>query len=206
VECCVTCTRNTIDSLTSGSRADGYGEKYSARSSARNCISAGINKEKSEGELAWAHFLIADILNNRGVYQEALTHSREASSLDGTNAWYFEAQAEALNGLKRPSEGVIAGTQALRLSDGKYSTMHFTLGSAYFDQENRVLALQSFEKAAELDPHNTSAAYNAALCNLRLGYRVDAIKWFEDVLRRNPNHPERETMRREISVLSVLRE
>jgi cytochrome c-type biogenesis protein CcmH/NrfG len=51
--------------------------------------------------------------------------------------------------------------------------MHFHLGSAYFATENWQFALQSFEKAAQLDPKEESAPYNAALCALRLGYFLE---------------------------------
>ena len=199
----ITAASGAIHVMPRGLIGEGPDTQDSALSSARNCISAGTGKEQSETQLAWAHYIIADILNDRGVYTEALVHSREAVSLYGSNAWYFEAEAEALNGLKRPAEAVTASTQALRLSDGRYAMMHFTLGSAYFDEENWALALQSYKKAAELDPHDASSAYNAALCDLRLGYREDAVNWFEEVLKRNPNYPDRDRIRRKSSALSA---
>jgi len=166
-------------------------ESDSVLSTARQCISEGAGKADSEQRLARAHRQIAAILNARGVYQEALSHAREASTLDSSDPWAFNYQAAALLGLRRFQEAINAGTQAIRLSDGKYSIMHFHLGTAYFQVENWEFAKQSFEKAAQLDPKDTAAPYNIALCLARLGFYRDAANWYEEVLRRDPNYPEK---------------
>jgi len=167
----------------------------------RQCISDATGTTDSEPLLAKAHANIADVLNRRGVHQEALGHAKSASALDSTDAWAFNSEAEALLGLRRFPEAINAAKQAIRLSDGKFATMHFNLGSAYFDMENWDLARQSFEKAAELNPKGTASAYNVALCNLRLGFTVDAARWFEEVLRRDPNHKDRQELLQRIQRL-----
>jgi tetratricopeptide (TPR) repeat protein len=168
---------------------------------ARRCISDGVGQKDSESRLATAHREIAGVLNRRGVYQEALSHAREATALYPSDAWAFSAQADALLGLRRFQEAINASNQAIRLSDGKHATMHFKLGSAYFEVENWEFARQSFEKAAQLDAKDDAAAYNVALCFARLGFTLDAAKWFEEVLRRNPNHPDRQEILRRIQNL-----
>jgi tetratricopeptide (TPR) repeat protein len=158
----------------------------------RKCISEGTGKADSERRLAYAHDQIATILNKRGVYQEALSHAREAIALDSTNSWAFYDQAKALLGLRRFQESINASIQAIRLSDGKFATMHFALGSAYFEAENWEFARQSFQKASELDSADDAAPYNVALCLVHLGYYGDAATWYEEVLRRNPKHVDRQ--------------
>ena len=79
--------------------------------------------------------------------------------------------------------------------------MHFTLGSAYFDLENWELSKQSYEKAAQMDIKDFAAPYNVALCFDHLGYFNDAANWFEEVLRRNPNHPEKREILNTIEAL-----
>lgn len=79
--------------------------------------------------------------------------------------------------------------------------MHFTLGSAYYGAENWEFARQSYERAAQMDPKDTAAPYNIALCMVRLGYYHDAASWYEEVLRRNPSHPERQEILNRIQVL-----
>jgi tetratricopeptide (TPR) repeat protein len=168
---------------------------------ARRCVSEGSGKKDSEKSLADAYEEIASVLDDRGVYQEALSNAREASALDPSDAWAFDLQAKALLGLRRFQEAINASNQAIRLSDGKYSPMHFRLGSAYFGVENWEFAKQSFERAAELDPKDDAAAYNVALCLVRLGYYSTAARWYEEVLRRNPNHPEKQDILNWIQVL-----
>jgi tetratricopeptide (TPR) repeat protein len=111
--------------------------------------------------------------------------------MNPNDAFAFDTLAEALIGLRRFYEAVGAAQQAIRLSDGKYGSMHFRLGFAYFDLENWDLASQSYQKAAELDPADPSAAYNVALCMQRLHYFVDAAKWYEEYLRRKPDAQDR---------------
>ena len=168
---------------------------------ARECVSEGSGKEKSEPYLAVAHREIASVLSRRGVYQEALSHAREATVLNPRDPFAFHAQTVALLGLRRFQEAINMGNQAIRLSDGKYSWMHFNLGSAYFEIENWEFARQSYEKAAELSPRDSAAAYNVALSLARLGYYRDAAKWFEEVLRRDPNHRDRQEILSRIQLL-----
>ncbi|MGB8521979.1 MAG: tetratricopeptide repeat protein [Candidatus Acidiferrales bacterium] len=156
-------------------------------SAARSCIDKGTGVAGSEKALAIAHEDIAEILNQRGVYLEALNHAREATALDNSRSFAYNAMGSALLGLHRPEEAVTSFQQAIRLSDGKYSFMHFNLGSAYFDLENWTFARDSFEKSAELNPKDAPSAYNVALCFIRMNYKLDAAKWYEEYLRRNPS-------------------
>ena len=167
----------------------------------RKCIEALTGTSGSESQLAWAHISIANTLNSRGVYTEALSHAKEATALDSSNAWAFYAEADALNNLQRFNEAINASKEALRLSDGKHASMHFTLGTSYFKTENWQLARQSFEKASELDSKDDSAAYNVGICLTRLGYFNDAAHWYEEALRRNPKRDDKDEIRQRIQTL-----
>lgn len=168
---------------------------------ARKCIALGSQEDYAEDTLALCHRLIANILNKRGVYQDALNHARESIALDPEEGWAYDVQAEALIGLHRYLEAVKACEQAIRLTDGKYSLMHFHLGDAHFELKNWEQAYQSYELAAEFDKKDTSAPYNMALCALKMNRYYDASRWFEEVLRRNPNYPERQEILRRIEAL-----
>ena len=168
---------------------------------ARQCIALGASKKDSERLLQFSHKFVASILNDRGVYSESLTHAKEAVALNGSDAWAYMYFADALLGLHRTQEAINAAKEAIRLSDGKWPTMHFTLGSAYFEAENFLLAKQSFEKAAELSPKNDVAAYNVAVCYARLGYYRDAANWYEEALRRNPTRSDRADLQDRIRLL-----
>jgi tetratricopeptide (TPR) repeat protein len=168
---------------------------------ARRCISEGTGKADSEQRLSRAHRQIASILNDRGVYQEALSHAREATVIDPSDAWAFDNQAVALMGLRRFQEAINASTQAIRLSDGKFAGMHFHLGSAYFEVENWEFARQSYEKVAELNPKSDASAYNVALCFQHLRLYLDSAHWYEEVLRRNPDRTDKADILKSISIL-----
>jgi tetratricopeptide (TPR) repeat protein len=168
---------------------------------ARKCVTAGSGVKDSEETLGFSHRLIATVLNVRGVYQEALNHAHESIALNAEDPWAYYAQSEALLGLQRYLESANVSQQAIRLSDGKYSTMHFKLGAAYFKLENWELSQQSFKKAAETDLKDTAAPYNVALCMERLRYYRDAVNWYEEVLRRDPKHPDRQDILRRIENL-----
>lgn len=61
------------------------------------CFDApATDKKDSEKQLSLAHQYIATVLNDRGVYQDALTHAREAVALANSNAWAFHQQSLAL--------------------------------------------------------------------------------------------------------------
>jgi tetratricopeptide (TPR) repeat protein len=184
-----------------GAFAMAPGTEDSVLVNGRKCISQGVGKQHSEVNLTYAHIEVATVLNQRGVYEEALSHGREAVALDSSNAFAYDALAEALLGLRRFQEAINAAKQAVRLSDGKYAYMHFKLGFAYFEVENWEFSKQSYAKASELDPSDSTAPYNLALCELRLGYRTDAARWFEEVLRRNPNHPQKQEILNRIRLL-----
>lgn len=168
---------------------------------ARACVANGANKKDSDARLANAHNQIAQALNMRGVHEEALSHVREAVSMDPQNAFYQDTLADSLYGLRRFQEAINASKQAIRLSDGKYAWMHFTLGNSYFDIENWELARQSYEKASQLDPKDDAATYNVAVCLGRLGLLKDAADWYEETLRRNPNRPNKQELLNRIQSL-----
>ena len=168
------------------------GQDDSVLACARQCIAGGAGKADSEPRLGEAHKEISEVLSNRGVFEEALSHAREATALLPEDPWAYDELAAALLGLHRYQEAINAAKQAVRLADGKYSTMHFHLGNAYFGTENWVFAQQSFEKAAELAPKDPSSAYNAALSMQRQGLYLDAAHWYEEVLRRDPQRSDRQ--------------
>lgn len=167
----------------------------------RTCIEQGSTKKGAEASLKDAHYIIGNILVRRGVYAEALSHAQDSIALGANKGPEYSVLAKALLGLQRSQEAIIAATEAIRLSDGKYAADHFDLGRAYFKTENWQLAVQSFEKAAELDKQDTAAPYNVALCYIRLGYNRDAATWYEEVLRRNPNYPEKADLQERIKAL-----
>jgi tetratricopeptide (TPR) repeat protein len=168
---------------------------------ARLAIEKGAGVKGSELRLSSAHYILANILFDRGVFDQALSHARQSVTLDPNDPWEYYILARTLNALGRSDEAISAAKSAIRLSDGEYGSMHFELGYAYSKQENCEMAILSYEKAAELNPSDTASPFNIALCYIKMNYRLDAIKWFEEVLKRDPNHPDKETILERLRLL-----
>ena len=168
---------------------------------ARKCIEVGTGENESERALAVAHREIAEVLSDRGVYLEALSHAKEATALASDDAFAYDDLGIALKGLHRNQEALGAFQQAIRLSDGRYPWMQFEVGSAYFEMENWQFARESFQKAAELDSKDPASAYNVALCYAKQGYYMDAAKWYEEYLRRKPDASDRQDILNRIRML-----
>lgn len=159
-----------------------------ALTDARNCVNVGAGEKQSEHALAVGHDVMAEILVKRGVFDQALNEAKEAIGLEASNALYFSALADAFFGLRQFDETVTAAKQALTLSDGKYSWVHFRLGTAYFELQNWELARQSFEKASQLEPSEPAGPYNVAMCLLNLHYNREALIWLREVIRRDAKY------------------
>jgi tetratricopeptide (TPR) repeat protein len=162
-------------------------EQDEALGSARQCIKVLAPSDKTADDLAYAYRLIGTILLGRGVKDEALLNARQAASLSKTDPWVLDLLASALSANDRNTEAVDAAKTALRLSDGKYATMHATLGDAYFKMKNWSDARDAYQRAAELDKSDPSATFNVAVSLYNDKRNNEALFWLEETLRRNPD-------------------
>lgn len=160
------------------------------------------NIKDLNGVLTTVNVSLANALNTRGVYSEALNYAREATKLESTDFSGFDAVADSLYYLQRYTESVTEEKEAIRLSDGKYSFTHFRLGTAYFELSEWRPAQEAFEKAFEQDPKNENAAYNVALCYQRQSYFRDAAQWYRRVLQVNPNREDKAEILKNIDAFS----
>jgi tetratricopeptide (TPR) repeat protein len=167
----------------------------------RRCVGLASMKNAT-ARLVTAHRLLADMLEERGVYEEAANHARQAISLSPENALAHHALARALLRQRRFTEAISSAKAAIRLSDGKYARMHFTLGNAHFSLEQWPEAVQAFLKAAEQDPTDWAAAYNVAASYYNSDYDSEALRWYREALQRNPNSPRKDQILSMIQRLS----
>jgi S1-C subfamily serine protease len=173
-------------------------EKLSAL---RACVEAqNASPDPNLGELSYAHMAMASALNDRGVYSEAERNARLAIRYDPTSAWGFHELARSLLELRRFPESASNAQEAIRLSDGRFSTMHFIAGQAYFGAQDWPRCEQAFRNTWRLDESYVSAAYNAGLCVARQGYFRDAAQWMDTVLRAEPNRRDRQDIEAMIRV------
>lgn len=130
------------------------------------------------------------------MFSQAEINARQARELAPEDPWTALELSRALQGQQRPTEAAVAAEEAIRLSDGRYSSMHFQAGSVYFDLRDWPRCARAFLKAAELAPEDDAAPYNAALCLARQGYFSDAARWMEEALARNPSRRDRADIQR----------
>jgi tetratricopeptide (TPR) repeat protein len=131
---------------------------------------------------------MAEVLEKRGVYQQALEYVKESLAAKPDEPMSLDTEASILEDLDRYSECISAEQATIRLSDGKYSWMHFTLGNCYFDMQDWSQAATNFRLAAEADKSDAPSAYNLALSLSRQGYSTDADQWFREALNRHPDN------------------
>jgi tetratricopeptide (TPR) repeat protein len=130
---------------------------------------------------------MADILEQRGVYQSALDYAKEALSLKPDFAKAYATEADIYFNLLRFTECIAASQQAIQYSDGKYTSMHFRLGTCYFSTQNYAMAENSFRIAAQDDTSDFSSAFNLGLALLNEGRTVEGNQWLREALKRNPD-------------------
>jgi len=170
----------------------------------RKCIDLAAGKAGNESRLARSHQYIASMLTDRGVYDEAISEAKASISIDASSALAHYYLARAYNRARRFAEAVNEAKTAIRLSDGKFALMHFELGSAYFGLEMWPEAQQAFKQAADMDPKDADSAYNVAVSFYNAHFNGDALTWYREVLRRDPNYHDRDTVLRMIALLSRL--
>jgi tetratricopeptide (TPR) repeat protein len=162
-------------------------------SDGRQCISAAAGNPTSsiaqqyEKQLPQVKKAMAGVLNDRGVYDGALSLIKESLAVKPDDAYSFHIQSRVLENLGRYSECIASEQAAVRLSDGKYEEYHFTLGNCYFDISDWVHAALSFRNALTLSPKDSNIAFNLALSLLNQGYKSEAQYWFREALTMNPS-------------------
>jgi hypothetical protein len=148
--------------------------------------------------VASAHKGIAAILNRRGLYDQAEYHARQARTLAPRNPWPLHELSRALLCQAKAAEAAVVAEEAIRLTDGKSSAFHFDAGSAYFELKGWEQCSSAFEKASHLDQKDDAAPYHAAVCHARQGRPLDAARWMETALRRNPERSDRSDIEEQI--------
>ena len=168
-------------------------DKDAVMSDGRKCIDASVkntnkySQKQFEVIVPTVYRSMADVLESRGVYQQALEYVKEALGSKPDDAFALDSEAKIFEDLDRYSECISASQAAIRASDGKYPWMQFRLGQCYFDTQNWSQAANSYRLAAEADKTDAVSAFNLGLSLSRQGYEVDAKEWFREALRRNPD-------------------
>jgi len=108
--------------------------------------------EVSEGKYVEPLYLLADLYNSQGKYQQAEPLARQAIALDDSVWDNFFELARSLVGLKRAAE---AETTALRARDlaPKNPQVFLVLANVHVLEENYHAAVEDFDAYLELEPN-----------------------------------------------------
>jgi tetratricopeptide (TPR) repeat protein len=158
----------------------------------RKCVDASVKANKNDEkyfkkQLPIVYSDMAQVLEQRGVYQQALEYIKESLNSAPDNPYSLASEADILSDLGRNSECIAASAAAIRVSDGKYPWMHFRLGNCYFSTEDWAHAATSFRLSAEADKTDAPSAFNLGLSLQRQGFNGDAQQWFREALNRKPS-------------------
>jgi hypothetical protein len=159
----------------------------------RKCVEASVSNtdKNSQGHfskiLPVIYWEMANILEERGVYQTALEYAKESLAVKPDDPFTLNTESRIFEDLQRYTECIAASQAAIRASDGKYPFMQFQLGQCYFDTEDWSKAAASYRLAADADKNDAPSAFNLALSLARQGYRSDANQWFREALNRKPD-------------------
>jgi tetratricopeptide (TPR) repeat protein len=159
----------------------------------RKCVDGSVTegrdfaKKYYDEKLPGVYDVMAEVLENRGVHDQAYEYIKSALASQPDNPFFLSDEAGILESRGRFAECVSAAQAAIRASDGKYAFMQERLGDCYFDTENWTDAAASYRIAAEADTTNAAAAFNLGLSLQRQGFTVDAREWFRNALQRNPD-------------------
>ena len=125
----------------------------------------------------------------RGRPARAIELYREAIAFapDDTRAWYNLAAAfQEAGDMKRASEAV---REALR-RDSANPDAHNVLGIIEMSEQKPVLALDEFQKAAQIDPRNARIHNNIGNAARALGRGDDAERAYQRAIELAPNYPD----------------
>lgn len=157
----------------------------------RKCLELAALKKGAATDVGRAHRIISAILIERGVYEEAASHAQNAIAIDPKDAFAHYYLGQSYEAQRRFDDAILVLKNAIRLSDGKFFSMHFSLGSVYFELKRWPEAAQAYEKASELAPQSANAAYNVAASYYNNRQYSAALPWYREVLKRDPKHPDR---------------
>lgn len=129
--------------------------------------------ELSDGKYVRPLYLLADLYNTQGKYQEAEPLARQAITLDNS-AWnsFFEL-ARSLVGLKRATEAETSALRARELGP-QNPQVYLVLANVHVLQQNYQAAVQDFDAYLKLQPNGQSS---------------DAVRRFRDRLEKQVHPP-----------------
>ncbi|UWU67603.1 tetratricopeptide repeat protein [Bradyrhizobium sp. NC92] len=128
-------------------------------------------------------------LMEQGKFDEAIQRFDEAIKLEPTSGLFMLGRAEAYNRSGRPQTALEDYDKALALGHLTLSDtfqLRVGVGAAHVKLKNEKAAIESLDKAVELDPNSTTALRYRGLAYERAGELDRAYRDYETVLTLHP--------------------
>jgi adenylate cyclase len=156
-----------------------------------------VNLDPALGD---AHRALAQSQLMLGNFAQAAEEAQKAIELNPNDAEAWENLGRA-NPKGDSNWAIEKFTRALEL-DPRLFSAHYGLGEIYFDQKNYVKAIEHYQEALKIIPSSLDAHINLGKAYQEQGKNQEAITEFQRVLELKPDHPQAETIREIIKLLS----
>lgn len=156
-----------------------------------------VNLDPALGD---AHRALAQSQLMLGNFAQAAEEAQKAIELNPNDAEAWENLGRA-NPKGDSNWAIEKFTRALELDPRMFSA-HYGLGKIYFDHKNYGKAIEHYQEALKIIPSSLDAHINLGKAYQEQGKNQEAIKEFQRVLELKPDHPQAETIREIIKLLS----
>ena len=179
------------------------GETKAALMAAAECVRATPDTVEARMTAAMAMTIAAGIQVDAGAYEDALASVKFAISAYPTFSSAYTQLARIHFAHKRYAEAEREARRAVDLApEGVDAEAHYMLGQALGSLKRWAEAGATFEEAAKIDKANPYPMLNAGIAYENAGRVPDAIRCYEEMLRRGPKIKEADQIR---SVLARLK-
>ena len=181
-------------------------EDKAALNAAAETMRSAPDQPAARRTAAMAATIAASIQIGQGDYTGAAESIGFATTADPTFSSAYSQLARIHLASQRFVEAEREARKAVSLAAADTDAeAYYVLGQALGAQRQWIPAAEALLEAARIDAANPYPAFNAAISLENAGRIPDAIRWYEEALRRDPNMKERDQIRAIIAKLRTPR-
>lgn len=177
-------------------------EDKPALNAAAETIRSAPDEPAARRTAAMAATIAASIQITQGDYTGAAESIGFATTADPTFSSAYSQLSKIHLASRRFAEAEREARKAVSLAEADTDAEAYDmLGQALGAQQQWIPAAEALMEAARIDSTNPYPAFNAGISFENAGRYADALRWYEEALRRNPNMKERDQVRAAIAKL-----
>lgn len=171
-------------------------EGKAALAAAAEAMRSAPNEPAARRTAAMAATIAASIQIGQGDFQSAAESIGYSIGADPTFSSAYSQLGRIHLASQRPADAEREARKAISLAPANTDAEAYdVLGQALGAQNRWIPAAEALMEAARIDSTNPYPAFNAGISFQNAGRTADALRWFEEALRRNPNMKERDQVR-----------